>query len=89
MRFAWDDEKAVRNWRKHRVDFRAAEQVFSDPLVVTVQDRIVNGEERWSAIGQVGNRLYVVVFAVYDWGDEEIVRIISARNADPRERRDY
>jgi len=89
MRFAWDDEKAASNWRKHRVDLHVAEDVFADPLAITVQDRFVDGEERWYTIGRVGTRLYVVVFAVYEWELDEIIRIISARNADPKERRDY
>ena len=30
MFFTWDDEKAIANWKKHKVDFRTAAQVFFD-----------------------------------------------------------
>jgi uncharacterized DUF497 family protein len=31
MRFEWDDEKAEKNKRKHRVSFETAIQAFNDP----------------------------------------------------------
>ena len=32
MLFAWDEDKAKENQRKHRVTFEEAETVFDDPL---------------------------------------------------------
>ena len=89
MRFEWDPRKAESNWRKHRVHFAAALEVFRDPLVLSEPDRFVDGEERWKAIGQIGGQLYFVAYRIDDTGDEEIVRLISARMATGQERRAY
>ena len=62
--------------------------VFADPLHVSRQDRIVEGEERWQTIGDVGGVLIVVASAVID-EENEIIRIISARRATRRERTTY
>jgi len=65
-------------------------KVFDDPLAKFVQDRIVNGEERWQVIGITQNWvLAVVAHTSREVGDVEIVRIISARTADRDERRLY
>jgi uncharacterized DUF497 family protein len=45
--FEWDDKKAEANHRKHGIRFEEAARVFDDPLAVTEQDRIENGEQRW------------------------------------------
>ena len=47
MRFFWDDEKNRRNRIKHKVSFETAILVFDDPNALSIQDRIVDGEERW------------------------------------------
>ena len=56
------------------------------------KDRIVAGEQRWHAIGAVQGALLLVVH-VYrmedENGEEETIRIISAREANQRERRIY
>ena len=73
------------------LDFETAARVFNDASLVLIEDRIVEGEQRWHAIGAVSAALLLVVH-VYreDDGDgEEIIRIISAREAHQRERRLY
>jgi uncharacterized DUF497 family protein len=91
MRFEWDDEKNRINQRKHGgVAFETAALVFNDPLTLFRKDRIVEGEQRWRAIGSaLGAVLLVVpVYRVEDPHDEEEnIRIISAREANKRERR--
>ena len=90
MRFEWDAEKAESNWRKHRIRFATAVRVFDDPRVLLDQDREVDGEERWSAIGMVSGALVLAVaHTARDQDGEEIVRIISARTATKWERRVY
>ena len=42
--FEWDEQKAEINLRKHGIRFEDAARVFNDPLAVTDQDRIENGE---------------------------------------------
>ena len=38
MRFEWDDDKALRNAKKHRVSFERAQEVFDDPRAVPFED---------------------------------------------------
>jgi uncharacterized protein len=90
IRFEWDAAKADSNIRKHGISFELAVRVFADPLHVTDQDRIEGGEYRWRAIGIVeGVRMIVVAYTWRDDEDVEVVRIISARPAEPAERRRY
>ena len=90
LRFEWDQAKADSNFRKHRVTFETATLVFDDPFVMTEQDRIENGEYRWQSTGQIPGALLLVVAHVYrDDSGAEVIRIISARRAEKRERRRY
>ncbi len=90
MRFEWDEEKALANYRKHGVTFEAAVRVFLDPDLIMVQDREVDGEERWQTVGMAeGFLLLLVAHTMRDENDEEIVRIITAREVTRHERRDY
>jgi len=94
-RFEWDPDKAASNLRKHRVSFGIAMRVFADPLALTEQDRIEGGEQRWQTLGIVEGRvLLLVAYTAWDDEDEdgepiEVIRIISARAADRKERRRY
>ncbi|MBQ7220134.1 MAG: BrnT family toxin [Synergistaceae bacterium] len=36
MIFTWDEDKAIANWKKHKVDFRVAAEIFSDAYAVDV-----------------------------------------------------
>jgi uncharacterized DUF497 family protein len=94
MVFEWDPAKAASNLSKHRVSFDIAVRVFADPLALTALDRIEGREQRWQTIGLVdGHYLLLVAHTVYeDDSDEqpvEIIRIISARKADRKERQRY
>jgi uncharacterized DUF497 family protein len=92
MRFEWDAEKNRSNLRKHAgVDFEAAARVFADPHLMLRTDRVVEGEQRWHAIGSVRKAVLLVVHVYREEkpNGEEIIRIVSAREADPRERRIY
>lgn len=90
-RFEWDAAKAQSNLQKHRVSFEIATRVFADPLAMVEQDRIENGERRWQTLGTVdGYLLLLVAHTVRDDEDgTEIIRIISARRAEPKERKRY
>lgn len=94
-RFEWDVAKNAANKRKHGVDFETALRVFADPFALSEQDRIEEGEPRWQTIGLVeGYLLLLVAHTVREDGGEageevEVIRIISARKADRKERRRY
>lgn len=87
LAFEWDESKAAMNRRKHGVTFEEASTVFADPLSVTIYDPVhSDGEDRYIVLGESQRRrLLVVVFT--DRGDR--IRIISARVASRRERKDY
>ena len=53
LRFAWRPSKADSDKRKHGVSFKTAARVFADPLALSHQDRIEEGEYRWQIIGSV------------------------------------
>jgi len=81
----WDPDKATRNVRKHRVDFADAATVLEDEGAVTISDGDPD-EERFVTVGS--DAMGRVLVVVYTWRDDEI-RLISARKAEPRERRQY
>lgn len=89
--FEWDDQKAEINYRKHGVRFEEAALAFDDPFAISNQDRIENGEQRWQTIGMVGGCLLLLVAHTVRFEDEgiEVVRIVSARRTDRKERRRY
>lgn len=91
IRFEWDAAKAESNFRKHRVSFESAVRVFADPFAVVEKDRVENREHRWQTLGIADGYLLLLV-AHTVWDDEdgtEVVRIISARRAEPKERKRY
>jgi uncharacterized protein len=64
--------------------------VFSDPCALVEQDRIEGSELRWQTIGLVGDVVILVVaHTVREQGEDEIIRIISARKAERKERKRY
>ena len=91
IRFEWDSGKARENLRKHGVSFDDAMLAFADPFALMVQDRIEGAELRWQTLGSVGGYLVLLVAHTVgsDEDDTELVRIISARAADRKERKRY
>jgi uncharacterized DUF497 family protein len=85
MRYQWDTNKADQNFHKHGIYFADAVSALSDELAVTIEDDR-SEERRWVTLGRdLFGRTLVVA---YSWRGNEI-RIISARKADPKERRQY
>jgi uncharacterized protein len=87
--FEWDPRKSEANRRKHGIDFERARDAFFDPLRNMEMEGHEHGEIRWRTIGEIGGRLLVVSHTLKEEGGFEIIRIISARKATPRERRAY
>ena len=88
--FEWDEAKDKINRLKHGISFRDAMLVFSDPYALVEQDRIEGGERRWQTIGLVGEIvLLLVAHTVREEGHDEIIRLISARRANRKERTSY
>lgn len=90
IQFEWNDANAAKHFKKHGVSFEVAARVFADPFALMVQDRIENGEQRWQTIGMVdGHLLLLLAHTVIEVDDTEVIGIISARKADPKERKRY
>ncbi len=85
MDFEWDDAKAEANRKKHNVDFSIAMRVFLDPNRREDVDEDEYDEVRINVIGIVDNRMLFVTCTMR--GD--VCRIISARGAEPYEKRLY
>jgi uncharacterized protein len=84
--FEWDKAKAAENCARHGISFETAIGAFDDPFAIErLDDREDYGEERYSILGMVDGRLLYVAYTVR----EGITRIISARGAEPYERRQY
>ena len=88
MTFVWDSDKAAANLKKHKVSFDEASTVFSDPLALIFPDEAHSiAEGREIIIGHsILDRLLLVCFTERK---ENLIRVISARQASRRERRDY
>jgi len=85
MDYQWDPQKASKNYSKHRISFADAVAVFADDRSLTIEDDYPD-EERLITIGaDAFGRVLVVVYAYR----EDSIRIISARKANARERKQY
>ena len=85
MDFEWDDAKERANRKKHGLGFRMAARVFLDPHAIEFEDVAAGGELRFNVIGLVDGRMVFVTYTMR--GD--VMRIISARGAEPHEKRKY
>ena len=91
MKFEWDENKNRLNIQKHNVSFEEAKEIFSDPLHISKLDHRFNYfEERWITLGATSSsKILVVANMFFDENGEEIIRIISARKANIKERKFY
>ena len=91
MKFEWNEEKSMLNLQKHGVSFEEAKEVFKDPFHISKLDyRFDYFEERWITIGNTKkDNILVVANMFFDENGEEIIRIISARKANSKEREFY
>jgi uncharacterized DUF497 family protein len=87
--FQWDRRKASENKRKHEVSFEEAKTAFFDENARVIPDSEHSDDEgRFVLLGlSIKLRLLVVVHAYRE--DDDVIRIISARKADPSERKQY
>lgn len=88
MKFEWSDEKNRLNIQKHNISFEEAKEVFLDPMQISKLDyRFDYFEERWITLGSTTKeKILVVANMFFDEDGKEIIRIISARVANQKER---
>jgi len=88
--FEWDEKKADQNKCRHKVSFELAKLAFDDPFQLSDYARTVKGEDRFATLAMVGN---VLIFIAHTYrkneSGQEVIRIISARKATRKERREY
>jgi uncharacterized protein len=87
--FDWDDGNSLKSADKHSVSQAEAEQVFTDERLLVADDtKHSEDEERHHALGRtIDGRLLHVTFTLRDRKTK--IRVISARDANRKERRSY
>jgi uncharacterized DUF497 family protein len=86
--FRWSPTKARKNLEKHGITFEEVATVFRDPLSLTIYDEEHSDkEDRLVILGESAQRRLLVV--VHTANEDDIIRIISARVANPYERKTY
>ena len=84
--FECDAAKAAANLSKHKVSFELARRAFADVFAIEREDATEDyGEARYNLLGMVDGRLLFVAYTMR----ADTTRIISAREAEPYERRLY
>lgn len=84
--FEWDDDKAKMNWQKHGIRFETAAKAFKDENKLTVLDEKHSlNEDRWITLA----RVHDVLFIIHTQREEDRIRLISARIAEPAEEAKY
>ena len=86
LRFEWDPRKAASDERKHSVSFDEATTVFSDDHAILLEDPDhSDDEDRFLLLGLSANLRTLVVCHGYRTA-EDVIRLISAREATRKER---
>lgn len=89
LAFEWDNNKEKSNIRKHGLSFEDAKTAFYDEYALQFYDPDHSeDEDRFILLGS-NHKLKTVVVCHCFREKETVIRIISARHADPSERMDY
>lgn len=89
LRFEWDERKAAANQHRHGVSFEQARTVFFDERARLIDDPDHSkDEERFILLGLSSTLRLLLVCHCYR-SDDDVIRIISARKATPREAKSY
>ena len=87
MAFDWDQGNLEKNWKKHKVYLKEAEEIFFNKPLKTLEDvKHSQTEGRFVALGITNaNRKLYIIFAIRSLK----IRIISARDQSKKERTIY
>jgi uncharacterized DUF497 family protein len=85
IHFEWDNNKNEINYLKHGLNFEDAAFIFSGETITFEDGRIDYGEKRFITIGKLFGRVVIIVHTQRS----EILRIISMRKANEREKKIY
>lgn len=87
LSFDWDEGNLEKNWEKHKVHYKEAEEVFfNKPLRIFPDPAHSEGEERHVAFGVTDQRRKLTVVFTLRKGK---IRIVSARDQSRKERKEY
>lgn len=87
LAFDWDRGNVDKNWEKHKVHFREAEEVFlNKPLLVFPDKKHSIVEKRFQALGITNNQKGLTIFFTIR---NSKIRIISTRKQSKKERKRY
>lgn len=85
--FDWDKNNIDKNWKKHQVDFKEAEEVFFNHNLGFFPDpKHSKSEPRFYTLGVTSQKRKLAIFFTTR---HQKIRIISARNMSGRERKTY
>ena len=79
--FEWDEAKRETNLLKHGIDFKDTPELFAKPYLEDYDSNSPLDEDRWRAIGLIGNQVVLCVYTDRH-GNR---RIISVRPANTEE----
>jgi uncharacterized DUF497 family protein len=89
LHFEWDAKKSRSNEVRRGVSFEEARTAFFDEHARVIEDSVdSDGEQRLVLLGLTVQLRVLVVCHCYRESDR-VIRIISARKADPSERLEY
>ena len=86
MEIEFDPNKNEININKHGVSLAEGDGVLNDPMAITIEDDSSSEEQRFVTIGS--NMFGKIMVVVYTHRGEKL-RLISVRQAEPRERKIY
>ena len=89
LRFEWDSDKAAENQRKHGVSFEEAQSIFADEFATLIDDPDHSSEEERFLLLGLSLKLRTLVVAHCYRKADDVIRIISARKANRKERDVY
>ena len=87
LEFEWDEEKAEKNLKKHRVSFEEAATIFNDPRIATILDPDHSADEE--CFVSLGRSFIQRILSVVHTERNKRTRLISARKATKTERKNY
>lgn len=88
LRFSWDARKARSNEQKHGVSFEEAQTVFFDDNALLLDDPDHSWDEKRFLLLGLSSSLRMLLVC-HCFMEEDTIRLISARPATKRERRQY
>jgi uncharacterized DUF497 family protein len=89
LRFEWAPAKDAANQRKHGVAFGEAQTTFYDEEALLINDPEHSAREHRFVLLGMSSTLRVLVVSHCYRGNDDVIRIISARRANRHEQRQY